>query len=448
MRAVVPVAVLLAIVFGLSGTGTSAATVGLPQLAAEFGISPSDAAWMVSAFAVAFAVATPLQGRLGDLLGIRIPLVVGISAMALGAVISACAPSFAVLLPARVLQGVGSAAVPVLVTAFVTIRYQGAQRSTALGLIAGFSSIIYSLGPLAGGLLVSIAGWRAPLALPALVVLAAIPLWRMTPARGTGERIDLVGATLVAGTASGMVLLLQSPSTGLVAAAVGAALLVTAGIPLVAWVRAHPEGFLPRAIITNGTVLRSAFAAAAVPATVFALLLGIPLVVASWGWSPLAAGLVLVPSALTGFISPWLARFMLDRFGPTRSLVVTCPGALGALVLAALGSALRTPVPLVLAGVLLTLTFGVAQPALMAAVSFAVDPQRRGVAVGIAMLMFFVGASVGAATVGGLADLIDLSAIFVVLAVLPVAGLVTLLLGGRTARPGEGAVPHPVERAA
>ena len=68
--------------------------------------------------------------------------------------------------------------------------------------------------------------------------------------------------------------------------------------------RRQPDGFLPREIVTNGTVLRSAFATAAVPASWFALLLGVPLAAASWGWTPLHTGLLLVPSAVIGFLSP------------------------------------------------------------------------------------------------------------------------------------------------
>ncbi len=78
-------AVLLGLLFGLAGTSSSAVTVALPELAGELRITPATAAWIISGYTVALAVATPTHGRLADMLGIRLPLVVGVSAMSLGA---------------------------------------------------------------------------------------------------------------------------------------------------------------------------------------------------------------------------------------------------------------------------------------------------------------------------------------------------------------------------
>jgi MFS family permease len=239
-----------------------------------------------------------------------------------------------------------------------------------------------------------------------------------------------VGAVLVAFAASGIVLLLQSPSSGLVTAAVGVTLLVV-GAPLLAlWVRMRPHGFLPREIVTNTTVLRSAFAAAAVPASWFALLIGVPLTAASWGWTPFATGTLLVPAAVVGFVSPAIARTLLARLGPRRSIALACPTAVLALLVAATGALVQAPVLLALAVMLVSAAFGVGQPAMISSVGAAVRDAQRGVALGIATLVFLTGASVGAALVGGLADVVGVPAAFCLLVVLPLAGLTTLLLGG------------------
>ena len=144
---------------------------------------------------------------------------------------------------------------------------------------------------------------------------------------------------LVATTATGIVLLIQSPSSGLVTAVVGAALLLT-GLPAtIVHVRARPAGFLPREILANGTVLRSAFATAAIPASWFALLLGVPLAAASWGWSPLGTGALLLPAAAIGFLLPRIAGAVIDRFGARWAIAAACPTAVTALLAAALGAA-------------------------------------------------------------------------------------------------------------
>jgi MFS family permease len=423
-------AALLGILFGLAGTSTSAVTVALPELAGELGVSPATAAWMVSGYAVALAVATPAHGRIADMIGIRLPLAIGTGAMAVGALLAALAPSFSVLMVARVLQGVGAAAVPVLATALISVRFSGPDRGAALGRVAGFGATLGALGPLIGGGLEALGGWRWAVALPVIGALAIPSLWRASPATGSGERFDATGAVLVAVAASGLVLLIQSPSAGTVAAVVGAVLLV-AGAPLLALrVRTRPHGFLPREIVTNVTVLRSAAAAAAVPASWFSLLLGVPLAAASWGWTPLATGLLLVPSAVVGLFSPVLARTLLGRLGPRRTLALACPTAVVALLVAAGGAAAQVPALLALAAVLVSAAFGVGQPAMISAVGSAVAAAQRGVALGIATLVFLTGASVGAALIGGLAGVIGVAGAFGLLVVLPLAGLAALLLGG------------------
>lgn len=423
-------AALLGVLFGLAAMSTSAVTVALPQLSGELGVTPATAVWMVTAYTVALAVATPTHGRLADMVGIRLPLALGIGAMALGALVSALAPNFTVLVVARVVQGMGAAAVPVLATALISARWHGDQQSAALGRVAGVAATLSALGPIAGGGLEQLGGWRWSVALPVLGALAIPALWRVAPGGGSGERIDKVGAVLVALASSGLVLVIQSPSAGPVAGTVGAALLVLAA-PAVAWrVRAHPDGFLPRRIITNATVLRSAFAAAAVPASWFALLLGVPLAAAAWGWTPLATGLLLVPAAALGFASPMVAQRVLARFGARRTIALACPTAVVALLVAAFGGAVSSPALLVVAIMLVTLAFGIGQPAMISAVGGAVPEAQRGVALGIATLVFLTGASVGAALVGGLAGVVGIPVAFLLLVALPVAGLGALLVGG------------------
>lgn len=423
-------AVLLGLLFGLAGTSTSAVTVALPELADALGVSAATAAWIVSGYAVALAVATPTHGRLADMVGIRLPLCLGIGAMAVGAAVAALAPSFPVLMGARLVQGAGSAAIPVLATALVTARFSGTDRAAALGRIAGAAATLSALGPLIGGGLEAVGGWRWALALPVLGAFAILPLWRAAPVAGTGEPIDKQGAVLVAVAASGLVLLIQSPSAGAVAAAVGAVLLAVGGPLLALRVRRHPHGFLPRDIVTNSTVLRSAFAAAAVPASWFALLLGVPLTAAAWGWTPLATGVLLVPAAVVGFVSPSIARALLGQLGARRSIGLACPTAILALLVAALGGVVESPALLAVAVVLVTAAFGVGQPAMISSVGAAVPEGQRGVALGIATLVFLTGASVGAALVGGLSAVVGIPGAFCVLIALPVAGVGALLLGG------------------
>ncbi len=254
------VAALVGLLFGLAGMGSAAVAVTLPAIAADLDLTTGGVSWVISLYALMLAVATAVYGRVADLAGIRLPLLVGVGLMAGSAVLGCFAPSNEVLLVARVLQGMGAAAVPVLGMAIVSARYDGAVRTTALGKVAGTAAAVSALGPLAGGLVADLAGWRAVVALPALGLLVIPALWRALPTEGTGARLDLLGAVLVAGTAAGLVLLVQSPASGVVIATVGAALLGL-GVPAVAArVRRRPEGFLPARVVGSADMVISSLA--------------------------------------------------------------------------------------------------------------------------------------------------------------------------------------------
>ena len=421
------VAALVGLLFGLAGMGSAAVAVTLPAIAGDLGLTTGGASWTISLYALMLAVATAVYGRIADLAGIRTPLLVGVGLMTGGAVLGAFAPSFEVLLGARLLQGLGAAAVPTLGMAIVSARYEGTVRTAALGRVAGVAAAVIALGPLAGGLVADLAGWRAVVALPALGLLVVPALWRAVPTSGTGARLDILGAVLVAGTAAGLVLLVQSPAAGFVVATAGAVLLGL-GVPAVAArVRRRPEGFLPTAVLHQPIVVRSALAASAVPAAWFALLIAVPAVLAVEGWTPLQVGLALVPSAVTAFVAPRLAGPLLTRLGPARSLVTSGMTAAAALVIAALGAASGSATVLVTAVVLVTFAFGLGQPALMAAVGGAVAADVRGVALGIAMLVFLVGGGVGSAVVGGIGEVLGVGPSLLLLAVLPFAGCLALV---------------------
>ncbi|MCZ2814370.1 MULTISPECIES: MFS transporter [unclassified Modestobacter] len=434
------VAGLVGILFGLAGMGSAAVAVTLPAIAADLDLTTGGVSWVISLYALMLAVATAVYGRIADLAGIRLPLVVGVALMTAGAVLGGLAPSYPVLLGARILQGLGAAAVPVLGMAIVSARYEGAVRTAALGKVAGTAAAVSALGPLVGGLVADVASWRAVVVLPALGLLLVPVLWRSVPAVGTGARLDVLGAVLVAGTAAGLVLLVQSPASGVVIAAVGAALLGL-GVPAVAaQVRRRPEGFLPRAVVREPVVVRSALAASAVPAAWFALLIAVPAVLAGEGWTPLHIGLALVPSAVTGFLAPRLAGPLLARLGPARSLAISGIIATVALLVAALGATAGSAPGLVTAVVLVTVAFGLGQPALMAAVGGAVPDEVRGVALGIATLVFLVGGGVGSAVVGGAGEVLGLDRSLLLLAVLPLIGALGLVGSIRAERRDPGAL--------
>ena len=421
------ISLVLGLLFGVAGLGSSSAAIAVPLVGQDLGVSVGVGTWMISLYVLMLAVTTAVYGRVSDLVGIRTPFLVGVAMMSVGAVAAALAPTYSLLLAARLVQGAGAAAVPVLGVAILSARYDGSIRGLALGRLAAMAAFVSCLGPLLGGAVEAVAGWRAVLALPVLGLVVVPFLWRALTKEGSRASLDLVGAVLVALTSAGLILLIQSPSTGGVVALVGLVLLFV-GAPLVAgWVRHRPHGFLPLSVIRNPTVVRSALAAAAIPAAWFAQLIAVPAVLIGHGWEPYQVGLLLVPSAVVALFVPRLTGPLLDRIGPTASLGVAGVTASVALLLAGLGAALVLPVLLAVAITLVTVAFGLGQPALSAAVGDAVSVDVRGVALGVATLVFLTGGAIGSAVVGGLGQVIGLGGSLAVLALLPALGLVALL---------------------
>lgn len=420
------VSTLLGLLFGLAGMGSSSAAVTLPLLGPDLGVSPGLAAWTISLYVLMLAVTTALYGRISDLVGIRAPLLAGLILMSVGALVAAVAPTFGVLLGARVLQGAGAAAIPTLGVAVLSARYTGDVRGLAFGRLAGTAAAVSCIGPLVGGVVEGALGWRAVMALPILGALVLPFLWRTLTTEGSGARLDVVGAVLVALTAAGMVLLVQSPSAGLLVAGIGAVLLVL-GVPAVrATVKRRPDGFLPIEVITDATVIRSAIAASAVPAAWFAMLIALPAVLLGEGWQAWQVGLAMLPSAVVALFVPQVTGPLLTRVGAARALAISGLSASLALLVATAGAYWTSATVLVVAIVLVTFAFGLGQPALSAAVGDAVAHHVRGVALGVSTLLFLIGGSIGSAIVAGLGGPFGMPAALLVLALLPLVGLLVL----------------------
>ncbi len=425
----------------MTALGSTGVSLVLPLIADEFDVGLGVAAWLITSYALAFAMGAAVYGRLVDVVGIRIPFAIAMGLYAIGALISVSAPDFAVLLGGRIVHSIGAACLPVLAPALLSGLFDHDERSLALGRFHGFATVLGALGPVLGGVIGDLLGWRAVMALPLLGLPAFAMLWRSLDVPGTGARLDVLGAVVVSTAAAGAVLLLQSPSTGWLAALIGV-LMLCLGLPLAArHVRAHPGGFLPEQVLGNRRIVRSALGVAPVLAAWFALLITVPAVLAGHGWSPLQVGLALLPGVGVSLLMPGLAGRLLVRLGHHRSLVVAVAVGTGALVCGVLGDLAGLPSGLV--GVLLVAAFclvifsmSLGQPALGATVAGAVDPGVRGVALGTSNLLFALGGSLGAATVGGLVEPLGTASAVGIVALASAAGLLSLLLLGRgTPRP-------------
>ncbi len=430
-------ALVLGTLWGLAAMGTSAASVVLGDLQADLGVSVSSVAWVLTIFALTFAAATPVFGRLADATGPRTPYVIGVLLLGAGALITATAPNLALVLVGRAIQGIGAGSIPVLSSAIISLRFTGLARTVAFGRINSAVVVLASLGPIIGGVLGTLGGWRLPFALSVLALVMLPVTYRLAPREGTGEPVDLLGAALVAGTAaSGLVLVQTLSALGpmtLVAAVATPAL----ALLLLRHITSHPSGFLPQQLLSNRTLVRVSLAAAAMPVVYFAALIVLPLSLSERGWTPLANGLLLLPGAVIGSTISFNSSKAVARWGRIGSATLGLSiSFLGALAVAAVG---LHPALAGLGFVALAAGYAMAQPALVGEVSVIVPEGLRGGALGLFNLVFFIGAGLGAAVVGGVSGPLGLGGAMAITAVAPL--LSVLLLRHHARRPAASAAP-------
>ncbi|EYT58657.1 MFS transporter [Dietzia sp. UCD-THP] len=439
-------AVALAVLFGVTGLGSAAVAVALPAISADLDLTAGRAALVVSCYSLALAVGSPVFGRLGDLFGIRLPLLVGMSVMLAAACAGSLVDSLPALVVTRTLQGLGAAAVPALTIAAVQALFTGDSRARAMATYSGVGATINVLGPVVGALLVDPFGWRPVVAIPLLTLLVVPLVWRALPTeRQQGATLDPLGAALVGGAAVGAVLSLQAATLGPAVAATGAVLLLVCAPTVVLRSRRRPHGVVPAALVRNPAARRSLLTAASLPAAWFGMLVTVPTVLTAHGWSSAAVGILLLPCAALGLVAPRITGPALIRLGAPRSQLLAAIGTALAIVLAAFGAARVDALALIAATLVLMLAFGLGQPAMTALVADSVSVHHRGGALGLLTLVFLLGGSLGAAAVGGLGEAISLPGALLVLAVLPLTAALAFARPLPSPRPRPRPRPRPQE---
>ncbi len=158
-RGFVPYA-LAALLIGLVG-GFS--TVLGPAFVQDLGIAYRNTTWTALAQAISTAACAPILGKVGDVIGRRRTLLLGIGVFAFGNVLSALANSLVFMLLARFVVGIGSAAIAPVILAYIATEFPRDKVAGGFSLYMLLSSASVILGPTVGGLIVSTYGWRSML---------------------------------------------------------------------------------------------------------------------------------------------------------------------------------------------------------------------------------------------------------------------------------------------
>jgi EmrB/QacA subfamily drug resistance transporter len=302
-------------------------TVALPSVGRDLGLGLEGLQWVMNSYLLTLSALMLLGGSLGDLYGHRRVLMVGLTGFTAASVGAALAPSAAVLLVVRLLQGAAGAVLVPNTLALINATIEENDRATAIGRWSASSAVSTALGPLVGGWLVDAFSWRWVFAVP--VPFGLLALWiaaRRVPVvpaaarRGAPRQVDLAGATLVTlGLAALTWALITEPQRGwadsLILAASLGGLALLGGFVLQE--RRSPDPMLPLTLFRSrqftGANLVTLLVYAALGGLFFLLMLQLQNVL---GYHALRAGASLLPiNALMLAISPTAGRLG-QRLGP------------------------------------------------------------------------------------------------------------------------------------
>jgi len=303
--------------------GNTILNVALPTLQRDLGATQAELQWAVDAYILVFAGLLFSWGIIGDRIGRRRVLVIGLAIFALGSVLAALSDSPTELIAYRALMGVGGAAVQPTTLAVITNVFPGPERGRAIGVWAGTAGIAVAGGPLAGGAVLEHFWWGAvfligvPVAVLGIVGVLAIVPESKDPSPG---RLDIPGVLLSIVALTGLVYAIIRGGEGAGWTTPGVLVPLVGGLLLLAlFVQVQRRSAHPALDVTLFRNPAFSAAAGALALNFFALL-GATFYVVFYlqgvlDYSPLQAGATLIPVALGMAIMGPRSSVLAERFG-------------------------------------------------------------------------------------------------------------------------------------
>lgn len=397
----------------------SIVNVALPSIRSGLHASDSDLQWVLSGYALTFGLVLVPSGRFGDAYGRRLAFMAGLAAFTAASAGAGLAPGAGWLTVARLAQGAAAGLLTPQIAGLIQQLFSGAERGRAFGLLGASIGVSTAVGPLLGGLIISVAGaasgWRWIFYVNVPVGAAALPLaYRLVPAapaRRGRPSLDPLGVVLLG---TGMFLLLlplveyrQWTGASKWWLFTGAVVALTG---FVGWERRYRAGggepvadlalFRVRSYSLGSALALLYFAGFTSIFFTYTLFLQIGL-----GYSALLAGAAVTPFALGSAVASGLGGRSVSRFGRhlvAAGLLLVLAGLAGLEVAVHVaggsGVGLATAAPLLVAGVGSGLVITPNQTITLSEV-----PVRgAGSAAGVLQTGQRIGTAVGIATVGSL----------------------------------------------
>lgn len=308
----------------------SVVNVALPSMRADLGLSTTGLQWVLNAYSIAFAGFMLLGGRAADIFGRKLMFLVGLGLFTAASVAGGLAQEGWQLLAARAVQGLGAAVLaPATLTIVTSAVPRGPARTRAIGTWAAVGAAGGAAGGLVGGVLTDLLSWRWVLLINVPVgalVLVGAAIWLTESRAGDRGRLDLPGAVLVTGglaaVAYGVVQTEESgwtaPGTllpllgGLALLGLFVAVEATAGAPLMPL-----KVFRSRAVTAANVAMFTSGSAS------FAMWFFMTVYAQNvLGYTPLQAGLALIPSSVSVIAGSKIAPRLMARAGARNVAVI------------------------------------------------------------------------------------------------------------------------------
>ena len=395
----------------ITGMDLTIANLAIPSIRSDLAATAAHTQWVIAIYALVIASLQLLGGAAGDRFGRRRVLQTGLTIFMFGSLLCSLAPIVDMLIVARAVQAIGASMMNPVALAIIAQVFVGpAERARAMGIWGAVFGASLALGPVVGGVLIDLFGWRSvfwinlPVGAVAIALCAVlVPQSRSATVRG----IDPVGQALAAGSLFGLVfVLIESPGRGWthpwIVAIAAATVLASAGF--LRYESRHADPFVELRYFRSIPFAAAALTALFVYTVWGAFLFMMSIYLQGWlGYPAAHAGLLLLPVGLAVLVFSPLSGRLVSRAGSRPPLMIA---GLMIAVMSAMLIFLTPMAPrwlLMMIFVAFGITFGmVTVPINYAAVS-GMPQDRAGAAAGITSTGKQIGISVGVALSGVLA---------------------------------------------
>src|SRR6478672_8526119 len=402
---VLAVCCLSLFIFGVDSTIVN---VALPSIQHDLHASVSGLQWTVDAYTVVIASILILAGSTADRFGRRKVFQIGLATFTLGSLLCSLAPGLGWLVAFRMIQAVGGSMMnPVAVSIIANTFTDPRERARAIGVWGGVFGLAIAAGPPLGGLLVDSVGWRGifwvniPVGIAAIVLTALfVPESRATRYR----RPDPVGQVLVIVLLASLTYaIIEGPASGWASPKIlfFFSLALVALIVFLVWEPRRDDPLIDprffRSVPFSGATATAVAAFAAMGGFLFLNTLYLQDV---RGFSPLAAGLYLLPMAVTMAVCAPLAGRIVATRGARIPLVIAGLALIAGGVLLTRLTDTAGAGFLVISYMVFGAGFGLVNAPITNAAVSGMPRQQAGVAAGVASTSRQVGTSLGVAVMG------------------------------------------------